>query len=183
MICGIDEAGRGPLAGPVSVAAVVLGDDFPIQILNDSKKLSERKRDEVALIIKEKALFVSHVFISEKVIDEINILQATLLGMQRVYENICAQGANVSLVLVDGNKRPNIDCKCEAVVKGDAKIPEIMAASIIAKTQRDAYMKEIAIKYPQWHFEKHKGYGTALHRRLCHQFGLSEIHRKSFKIL
>lgn len=182
MICGIDEAGRGPIAGPVSVAGVILPEDFPIQILNDSKALSEKKREEAAAIIYKKALYVSHIFIDEATIDKINILQATMFGMEQVYLDLVAKGAKIDLVLVDGNKRPSIACETQAIVKGDAKIVQIMAASIIAKTMRDSYMKEMALKYPQWQFEKHKGYPTKLHRELCAKYGLSPIHRKSFTI-
>lgn len=179
MICGVDEAGRGPLAGAVTVAAVILPPDFPIAYLNDSKKLSADKREKAAQLIKEKALDYSVVFIDEKKIDELNILQATLLGMKTACENLRLKPDRV---LVDGNRIPKIDFPCEAIIKGDSLIPEIMAASILAKTERDRYMQEMALRYPQWQFEKHKGYGTKLHLELCQRYGLSPIHRKSFKI-
>lgn len=182
IICGMDEAGRGPIAGPLSVAAVILPPDFPIDILNDSKALSEKKRETAASVIYKQAICVKHRFIDEATIDRLNILQATLFGMQQLYLDLKADGHTIDLVLVDGNKKPSINCNTQAIIKGDTKIPQIMAASIIAKTKRDHYMKEIALQYPLWQFEKHKGYPTKLHRELCKKYGLSEIHRKSFSI-
>ncbi len=184
MTCGIDEAGRGPLAGPVTAAAVILPENFPTKLLNDSKKLSEKKRDKLALLIKEQALCWSVVNIDAKRIDEINILNATLEAMQLAYTKL---KVNATQILIDGNKSPNFDSLdhkplVKAIVKGDATVPEIMAASILAKTHRDSLMLEYATQYPNWKFEKHKGYGSALHRELCFIYGRSPIHRKSFKI-
>lgn len=179
MICGIDEAGRGPLAGALTVAAVILPEDFPCHELNDSKKLSPNKREQLAILIKEKALDYSIVFIDEKKIDEINIFQATLLGMKLAAQKLAIKPDRI---LVDGNRAPKMEIPCEAIVKGDSLIPQIMAASILAKTERDHYMQKMSQIYPQWQFDKHKGYPTRLHRQLCQRYGLSPIHRKSFRV-
>lgn len=180
-ICGCDEAGRGPLAGPVTVAAVILPDGFDVSILNDSKKMSERKREESAIVIKEKAIAYSVVFIDEKTIDKINILRATLCGMKRCYEEI-RKDHEISAYYVDGNRKPDIKdgTYVEAVVKGDAKIPQIMAASILAKTERDHYMREMDEMYPAYGFAANKGYGTKRHYDALAQYGPCPIHRKTF---
>ncbi|MDR0300730.1 MAG: ribonuclease HII, partial [Treponema sp.] len=171
MICGIDEAGRGPLAGPVCAAAVILGDDFrrePRALLNDSKKLSPAKREELRRQICEGALAWGVGWASHAEIDSINILQASLLAMKRAFEEMMKQhdflpGENLSAV-VDGLYVPAISIPCTAMVKADAKVREVMAASILAKTARDSYMDEMALLYPQYGYEKHKGYPTKAHR-------------------
>lgn len=179
--CGADEAGRGPLAGPVVAAAVVLPNDFPLEILGDSKVLNEKKRLEAELVIKEKAIAYAITFISPEEIDEINILQASLKAMKLSYEEV-AKTQPVDLLLVDGNKRVDVPINSMAIVKGDSKVPEIMAASILAKNARDRYMVEMDKKYPEYNFKKHMGYPTKEHREAVKKFGLSPIHRKSFKI-
>ncbi len=181
-ICGLDEAGRGPIAGPVCAAAVILPHSFPIELLNDSKKLSARKRDAIALIIKEKALFYSIRFVNHKTIDSINILQASLLAMKKCYIETKESSVVFDKVLVDGNQVFESFHPIEAIVKGDSLIPEIMAASILAKTARDALMIHLSQIYPQWNFEKHKGYPTKEHLQLCSEYGLSPIHRTTFRI-
>ncbi len=184
-ICGLDEAGRGPLAGPVVAGSVILNDDFPIDILNDSKKLSEKKRLEVELIIKEQALAWATARVEHDEIDKINILQASLLAMQKAFEAMCielekkVQGAEISCV-IDGTFKPKISVSCEALPKADASVPSVMAASILAKNERDRIMREYALQYPEYGYEKHKGYPTAEHRRICHEIGASPIQRKSF---
>ena len=182
IICGIDEAGRGPIAGPVCAAAVVLPQDFPVEILNDSKKLSEKKREKAAVIIKEKAVAYSICFSSHKIIDSINILQATLHTMHRCYQQLCDRNILFDQVLFDGNQVCITSHPAKAVIKGDSLIYQIMAASILAKTARDEIMIKCSHLYPQWHFEKHKGYPTKEHLELCARFGLSPIHRTSFRV-
>ena len=179
VICGIDEAGRGPLAGPVYAAAVILPPDCEIEGLNDSKKLTEKKREALFDVIKEKALAYGIGTASEKEIDEINILNATFLAMKRAVEKL---EIKPDLALVDGNREPHIsdDIKEITVVKGDAKSMSIAAASVLAKVSRDRFMLEMAEKYPQYEFEKHKGYGTKLHYEKIAEYGISEIHRRSF---
>ena len=179
IICGSDEAGRGPLAGPVTSAAVVLPPDFPIEILNDSKKMTEKEREEAAAIIKEKAVAWGIVSLSHLVIDKINILQASLLAMKLSYEKV-SEKTHVDILYVDGNKRPDVGIECHAVVKGDQKIPEIMAASILAKTERDRIMKLCDEKWPQYGYSKHKGYPTKEHIALIEKYGPSPIARKTF---
>ncbi|WP_418599718.1 ribonuclease HII, partial [Hominenteromicrobium sp.] len=159
-VCGIDEAGRGPLAGPVYAAAVWLPEGLVIDGLNDSKKLSEKKREALFDVIKENAVAYGIGFADEKEIDEINILQATYLAMRRAYDNM--QKA-CDYVLIDGNRMPPMPVPGETIVKGDAKSPSIAAASILAKVSRDRVMLEYAKQYPGYHFEKHKGYGTKVH--------------------
>lgn len=181
-ICGIDEAGRGPIAGPVCAAAVVLSHDFPIEILRDSKKLSLRKREEIAIIIKERALSYSISFVNHKTIDSVNILQASLLAMKKSYTKVKMSNIKISKVVVDGNQVFKTDDPIEAIVKGDSLIPEIMAASILAKTARDAVMVKFSSLYPNWGFEKHKGYPTKEHLEKCSVWGLSPIHRTTFRI-
>lgn len=177
LVCGIDEAGRGPLAGPVFAAAVVLPLDCEIPGLNDSKKLTEKKREELFDVIIEKATAYSVASASEKEIDEINILRATFLAMNRAYEGL---GVTPDLALVDGNKEPGLPCTERTIVKGDAKSMSIAAASILAKVSRDRYMLEMAKLYPEYQFEKHKGYGTALHYEMIREHGVSDIHRLTF---
>jgi ribonuclease HII len=178
LICGIDEAGRGPLAGPVYAAAVILGPDFDTEGLRDSKKLSESKRYSLAVHIKKNALAWSVGISSASEIDEINIHQATLLAMKRAIEGL--NGYTSIKVMVDGLFCPQINFPCEAIVKGDDKVAEISAASIIAKTERDLKMIEIDKIYPGYQFKKHKGYPTKLHIAMIKSEGLCEYHRKSF---
>ncbi len=179
IVCGIDEAGRGPLAGPVYAAAVILPMGLEIEGLNDSKKLSEKKREQLFPIICEKAIAYSVGIATEKEIDEINILNATFLAMKRAVEGLKVKP---DYALVDGNRYPKIsdDIKEEVVVKGDAKSMSIAAASIIAKVSRDRFMLEKTKEYPQYEFEKHKGYGTKLHYEKILEYGPSPIHRMSF---
>lgn len=176
-VCGVDEAGRGPLAGPVFAAAVVLGRGQVIEGVNDSKKLSEKKREALFDKIKEEALYYSIASIDEKTIDEINILNATFLAMKKAVEGL---EIKPDFAMIDGNKTPDLDIDCEAVVKGDANSVSIAAASILAKVSRDRYMLEMAEKYPEYKFEKHKGYGTKLHYEMLDEFGACEIHRQTF---
>jgi ribonuclease HII len=178
LICGVDEAGRGPLAGPVYAAAVILGPDFDTEGLRDSKKLSETKRYSLAAHIKKNALAWSVGICSASEIDEINIHQATLLAMKRAIEGL--NGYTSIKVMVDGLFCPQINFLCEAIVKGDNKVAEISAASIIAKTERDLKMIEIDKIYPGYQFKKHKGYPTKLHIAMIKSEGLCEYHRKSF---
>ena len=178
LICGVDEAGRGPLAGPVYAAAVILGPDFDTKGLRDSKKLSESKRYSLAVHIKKNALTWSVGICSASEIDEINIHQATLLAMKRAIEGL--NGYTSIKVLVDGLFCPQVDFPCEAIVKGDDKVAEISAASIIAKTERDLKMIEIDKIYPGYQFKKHKGYPTKLHIEMIKCEGLCEYHRRSF---
>ena len=182
VVCGTDEAGRGPLAGPVVAAAVILPPDFPIQILNDSKKMSEKERIKVEAIIKEKATAWAICAISHKIIDKINILNASLLGMKKSYEKLRDKGYKVTILLCDGNKTPDVDCPVEAIVKGDGKIPEIMAASILAKNHRDRLMDEADKKWPQYGFSHHKGYPTKEHYEALKNYGPCPIHRLSFRL-
>ena len=182
VVCGTDEAGRGPLAGPVVAASVILPPDFPVQILNDSKKMSEKERIKVEAIIKEKATAWAICAISHKIIDKINILNASLLGMKRSYEKIRDAGYKVTILLCDGNKTPDVDCPVEAIVKGDAKVPEIMAASILAKNHRDRLMDEADKKWPQYGFVHHKGYPTKEHYEALKKYGPCPIHRLSFRL-
>lgn len=176
-VCGIDEAGRGPLAGPVFAAAVVLPIDCEIPGLNDSKKLTEKKREELFDIIISAAESYCVASASEKEIDEINILNATFLAMRRAYEGLSVKPDKA---LIDGNKKPGLPCEEETVVKGDSKSMSIAAASILAKVSRDRYMLEMAKFYPEYCFEQHKGYGTKLHYEKIREHGVSEIHRKTF---
>lgn len=177
IVCGVDEAGRGPLAGPVYAAAVILPKGHIIEGVNDSKKLSEKKRDELFDKVIDECAAYSVGIATEQEIDEINILQATFLAMRRAVE-----GLNVKpdIALIDGNKTPGLDIEQRAIVKGDGKSANIAAASIIAKVSRDRYMLEMAAKYPEYQFEKHKGYGTKLHYEMLEKYGVSPIHRKTF---
>lgn len=176
-IAGVDEVGRGCLAGPVVAAAVILNPDRPIEGLRDSKKLSAKRREELALEIKEKSLAWAVAEMGPDVIDEVNILQATLQAMKLAVHRLKIEP---DFVRVDGNKLPNWKWMSEAVVKGDDLVPEISAASIIAKTTRDAYMIKMAECYPQYGFEHNVGYGTGEHIKALHEFGVTEIHRKTF---
>ena len=178
VICGVDEAGRGPLAGDVYAAAVVLNKDTVIEGINDSKKLSEKKREKLFDEIIEKAESYCIATASVEEIDRLNILQATMLAMKRAVNGLSIKP---DIALIDGNKTPELDeIKAHAVIKGDASSASIAAASILAKVARDRYMKELAEKYPQYRFEKHKGYGTKLHNELILEYGPSEVHRRTF---
>lgn len=180
-LCGIDEAGRGPLAGAVYAAAVILNPERPIAGLADSKKLSEAKRDALAIEIKAQALAWGIASVSAQEIDEINILQASLLAMQRAYHAMVAQfGVHATLIQVDGNRCPKFELPCEAIVKGDSKVAEISAASILAKTARDASLLVLDAEYPQYGFAQHKGYPTALHLARLAQYGITPEHRRSY---
>lgn len=182
VICGADEAGRGPLAGPVTAAAVVLPPAFPFEILNDSKKMSEKQRLEAERIIKERATAWAVVSLSHKVIDRINILNASLLAMKMAYSKV-SRSVHVDTLLVDGNKKPDVDIPVHAVVKGDAKIHEIMAASILAKTERDRIMMLCDARWPEYGYAKHKGYPTEEHREAIRKYGPSPIERMTFQAL
>ncbi len=178
IFCGVDEAGRGPLAGDVFAAAVILPPDVVIEGLNDSKKLSEKKRERLFDEIIEKAICYSIKRASIEEIESINILNAAMLAMKRAVVDLSTKP---QLVLVDGNKVPSgIDIPCKCVIKGDATSASIAAASILAKVARDRYMLDIAKEYPQYCFEKHKGYGTKLHYEMLDEHGVSPIHRMSF---
>ena len=185
LIVGADEAGRGPLAGPVCAAAVVLPKDFPFDILADSKALSEKKRLEAEPVIKEKALAWAIAWGTPAEIDSINILNASLLAMKRAYLlveiQLIEKGIKPEILLVDGNKRPDVPIPCQAIVKGDATVHEIMAASILAKNARDRIMVLAAKRWPQYGFEKHKGYPCASHKAALYKFGPCPIHRLTFK--
>lgn len=181
LICGADEAGRGPLAGAVYAAAVILNPDRPIIGLADSKKLSEKKRDLLSVEIKQYALAWAIASCSAQEIDEINILQASLLAMKRAIEAMQVQfGITPDLVQVDGNKCPKISLPCEAIVKGDSKVQAISAASILAKVARDAELYALDKIYPQYGFAKHKGYPTAFHLQMLDAHGVTPVHRLSY---
>lgn len=177
LVCGIDEAGRGPLAGPVYAAAVILPDGLELPGLNDSKKLTEKKREELFSLICEKAVAYGIGCASEQEIDEINILQATYLAMRRAVEELPVPA---DYALVDGNRMPPLAIPGETIVKGDASSASIAAASILAKVSRDRVMKMMDEVYPQYQFAKHKGYGTKLHVEMLREYGPSPIHRKTF---
>lgn len=177
MICGVDEAGRGPLAGAVFAAAVILDPARPIAGLADSKKLSEKKRDALALLIKQHALAWCISSASAEEIDAINILQASLLAMKRAVEGLAIRPAQV---LVDGLYCPDTTISSQAIVKGDSKVAEISAASILAKTARDAEMLQCHALYPQYGFDKHKGYPVPLHLAALAEHGVSPVHRRSY---
>lgn len=177
-VCGVDEAGRGPLAGPVCAAAVILPENTVIEGLNDSKKLSEKKRESLFDVIKEKAVAWSVAFASVEEIEKFNILNATFIAMNRAIEGLSTKA---DFALIDGNRIPkDIKIPCETVVKGDSKSMSIAAASVLAKVTRDRLMLELDEKYPLYEFKKHKGYGTALHMDLIRKYGPSECHRPSF---
>ena len=176
-VCGVDEAGRGPLAGPVVAAAVILDPARPILGLNDSKKLSAKRRIELAREIRDKALAWSIAEVSVEEIDRLNILQASLLAMQRAVAGVSPPPCRV---LIDGNKCPILDCPAEAIVGGDGKVAAIAAASILAKTARDAGMEALHAIYPMYGFDRHKGYPTAAHLAALRQYGPTPAHRRSF---
>ena len=177
VICGVDEAGRGPLAGPVCAAAVILPEGEIIPGLNDSKKLTDKKRRELFPVIKEKAVAYGIAFASEAEIDEVNILQATFLAMRRAIEQL---GGKADFALIDGNRETEFGIPCRTVIKGDSRSANIAAASVLAKVTRDIYMEELAQKYPQYGFEIHKGYGTKAHYAALTEHGACEAHRRSF---
>lgn len=177
LLCGMDEAGRGPLAGDVFAAAVILAPDTVIEGINDSKKLTEKKREKLFDEIREKALYWSIKTASVEEIEQLNILNCAMLAMKRAAESL---GVTPDMALADGNKTPQLSCPVQFVIKGDAKSQSIAAASILAKVARDRYMKEMALKYPQYSFEKHKGYGTKAHYQALDEYGPCEIHRMSF---
>lgn len=193
IILGLDEAGRGPLAGPVSAGAVILPPDFPVEVLNDSKKLTEKKRKAAEILIKEKALW-GIGFVNHDEIDRINILNASLLAMKIAFEMLmckkdewCKKNGiaiiedSQILAIADGIYVPEINVEAKSVVKADAKFPEVMAASIIAKVGRDELMVEYDKLYPQYGYAKHKGYPTPPHKKICREIGPSPIQRLTFK--
>ena len=177
VVCGIDEAGRGPLAGPVCAAAVILPLGLEIDGLNDSKKLSEKKREALYDIITEKALSYSVCLVDEKTIDKINILQATFKAMRNAVKGLSVKP---DCALIDGNQKPGLSIEERTIIKGDAKSMSVAAASVLAKVTRDRYMLMLDEKYPQYQFAKHKGYGTKLHYECIEKFGVSEVHRRTF---
>lgn len=177
LICGVDEAGRGPLAGPVCAAAVILPKHLQIPGLTDSKKLTDKKRRELFPLIQQQALAWGIGFASEQEIDEINILQATFLAMQRAMEQL---GTRPELALIDGNRAGDFGLPVKTVVKGDSLSANIAAASVLAKVSRDDVMVELAKQYPQYGFDIHKGYGTKAHYAALREFGPCPIHRRSF---
>ena len=196
LVCGLDEAGRGPLAGPVTAGCVILPKDFPIEILNDSKKLSEKKRIAAEKVIMEKACWGIGI-VDHETIDQMNILRASMYAMQIAYEMMCAKlpewlsSQGIALpqadlnacisAITDGTTCPEIPCACRCEPKADGKYPEVMAASIIAKVERDKMMVEFDKLYPQYGYAKHKGYPTAAHIAVCREIGMSPIQRKTFK--
>lgn len=177
VICGVDEAGRGPLAGDVYAAAVIFDSSVEIEDVNDSKKLSEKKRERLFDEIREKSLSYCIATASVEEIDSLNILQATYLAMERAVNGLKIKP---ELVLIDGNRMPPLIVNGRTIIKGDAKSGSIAAASILAKVTRDRYMKEMAEKYPEYEFARHKGYGTKLHTEKILEYGPCEIHRKTF---
>ena len=177
LMAGVDEAGRGPLAGPVFAAAVILDDLLPIQGLADSKKLTPKKREHLYEIIKAQALCFCVATASVEEIDQLNILQATLLAMQRAVKGLRLKP---SKVLVDGNRLPVLDIRAEAIVKGDSTVPSISAASILAKVERDRWCVEVDAQFPNYGFLTHKGYGTQMHLRALQEPGPCVLHRRSF---
>ncbi len=177
IVCGVDEAGRGPLAGPVFAAAVILPENYSHEILNDSKKLSEKKRDLVFDDVIRDAVAYSVGIATEKEIDEINILKATFLAMKRAVDGLTIKP---DLAYIDGNQYPKTGVKEVTIVKGDSKCMSVAAASIIAKVSRDRYMLKVAEEYPEYEFTKHKGYGTKLHYEMIEKYGVSPVHRRTF---
>ena len=177
LVCGIDEAGRGPLAGPVCAAAVILPPDCRIEGLNDSKKLTDKRRRELYDVIVENAVAYGIAFASHQEIDEINILQATFLAMERAMQTLSPQP---QLALIDGNRAKDFGLPVRTIVKGDSLSASIAAASILAKVTRDRLMEEYDAQYPQYGFAVHKGYGTKRHYEALREFGPSPIHRKTF---
>ena len=177
LICGVDEAGRGPLAGPVCAAAVILPKDLKIEGLNDSKKLTDKRRRELFPVICEKAVAYGIALVDEKTIDEINILQATYLAMEKAIGQLAV---TPDLALVDGNRAKDFGVPVVTVVKGDSRSASIAAASVLAKVTRDDFMDKMAEEYPQYGFEVHKGYGTKRHYEALREYGASPIHRMTF---
>jgi ribonuclease HII len=178
---GTDEAGRGCLAGPVVAAAVILPADFEHPFLNDSKQLTEKQRELLRPIIEEKALAFGVAFVSEQKIDEINILQASILGMHKSIDKL---GITPEHIIVDGNKfKPYKNIQHTTVIKGDAKFMSIAAASVLAKTYRDEFMQNIDLEFPNYAWKKNKGYPTKQHRNAIREFGVTKYHRKTFKLL
>ena len=177
VVCGVDEAGRGPLAGPVFAAAVILEDPPLIQGLADSKKLTAKRRDALALEIKARALCWAVASANVEEIDTLNILQASLLAMRRAVERL---GIQPAAILVDGLYTPKVAMPARAIVQGDASVPAISAASILAKTARDAEMRQIHLDYPHYGLDRHKGYDTAVHRAALVKYGPAAFHRRSF---
>lgn len=179
IICGVDEAGRGPIAGPVTAAAVILPENFPVHILDDSKKMTSGCREKAACVIKQYALEWTTGWAWPEEIEKLNIHKATLLAMSRAIKDLAVEPDRI---LIDGLFVPTVHFKCIAVKKGDTFVPEIMAASIIAKTARDEWMTMYSRIKPEYEFHIHKGYPTRRHRMLVKEHGISPIHRKSFKI-
>ena len=177
LVCGVDEAGRGPLAGPVVAAAVILDPANPVEGLNDSKKLSAKRRELLAIEIRAKALAWSVAEATVEEIDAINILQASMLAMRRAVEGLVVKPVSA---LIDGKRCPALACKAEAIVGGDGKMESIAAASILAKTTRDAGMRELHVAYPHYGFDRHMGYPTAFHLQALRDYGASPVHRRSF---
>ena len=177
IVAGVDEAGRGPLAGPVVVAAVVLDPGIPIPGLDDSKKLSHKRREELYPLIMERCVAWAVVEVGQDVIDRVNILQATMLGMKKAVEQLVPAP---SLALVDGNRAPDLECRVRTIIQGDSLEPAISAASILAKVTRDRVMNELHIRYPDYGFDRHKGYPTAEHLSRLAMHGPCAAHRRSF---
>lgn len=177
VFCGVDEAGRGPLAGDVYAASVILNDKVRIEGLNDSKKISEKNREALYEVIIEQADDYCIATASVEEIDSLNILQATMLAMRRAVDGLKLRP---DFALIDGNRLPQLECPAEYLIKGDAKSASIAAASILAKVARDRYMRKLTEIYPQYCFEKHKGYGTKLHYEMLERYGISKVHRKTF---
>lgn len=176
-VCGVDEAGRGPLAGPVCAAAVILPEGVIIDGVNDSKKLSEKKRESLFDVIREQALSYAIAYATVDEIEEINILNATMLAMRRAIDGL---DIKADYAMIDGNKIPPLDIDAECIVKGDAKSMSIACASILAKVSRDRLLYKYAEEYPMYGFDKHKGYGTKVHREAILKYGPCPYHRKSF---
>ena len=176
-VCGVDEAGRGPLAGPVCAAAVILPENTIIEGVNDSKKLSEKKREALFEVIKQQALSYSIAFASVEEIEEMNILNATMLAMKRAVEGL---DVKADYAMIDGNRLPNLDIDSEFIIKGDAKSMSIACASIRAKVSRDRLLYKYAEEFPEYSFDKHKGYGTKVHVEALKKYGPCKYHRLSF---
>lgn len=176
-VCGVDEAGRGPLAGPVCAAAVILPEGMLLEGVNDSKKLTEKKREKLFDVITESAVAYSVAFATVEEIEEINILNATMLAMKRAVEGLSVPA---DFAYIDGNRTPDLKIPSEYIIKGDARSMSVAAASILAKVSRDRLLLEYAKLYPEYHFEKHKGYGTKLHTDMIKEFGPTPVHRMSF---
>ncbi len=176
-VCGVDEAGRGPLAGPVCAAAVILPKGMILEGVNDSKKLTEKKREKLFDVIIDSAVAYSIAYATVDEIEEINILNATMLAMKRAVEGLQIPA---DFAYIDGNRTPDLDIPCEYIIKGDARSMSVAAASILAKVSRDRLLLEYAKEYPQYYFEKHKGYGTKLHTDMIKEHGPSPVHRMSF---